>query len=105
MQKQRFPNIEAGQEIEIDWQKNDLHLACCDCNLVHIIQFRVVGNKIIMQAYRHSRKTAALRRHRGIPIEAHLTKYAPDVASATSAEPDSGLESVPAVESDTQPRG
>lgn len=35
----------------------------------------------------------------------HLTKYAPDVAEATSAEPDSGLESVPAVESDTQPRG
>ena len=33
------------------------------------------------------------------------TKYAPDVASATSAEPDSGLESVPAVEFDTQPRG
>ena len=35
----------------------------------------------------------------------HLTKYAPDVASAASAEPDSGLESVHAVESDTQPRG
>jgi len=34
-----------------------------------------------------------------------LTKYAPDVAPVTSAEPDSGLESVPAVESDTQPRG
>ncbi len=34
-----------------------------------------------------------------------LTKYAPDVASAASAEPDSGLEGVPAVESDTQPRG
>lgn len=34
-----------------------------------------------------------------------LTKYAPDVASAASAEPDSSLESVPAVESDTQPRG
>lgn len=31
-----------------------------------------------------------------------MTKYAPDVASAESAEPDSGLESVPAVESDTQ---
>ena len=37
--------------------------------------------------------------------KAHLTKYAPDVASASSAEPLSGLESVPAVESDTQPRG
>ena len=34
----------------------------------------------------------------------HLTKYALDGASAPSAEPDSGLESVPAVESDTQPR-
>jgi len=38
-------------------------------------------------------------------LEAYLTKYAPDAASATSAEPDSGLESVPVVESDTQPRG
>lgn len=37
--------------------------------------------------------------------EAHLTKYAPDVAPVTSAEPDSGLESVPAVAPDTQPRG
>ena len=33
------------------------------------------------------------------------TKYAPDVAPVTSAEPDSGLESVPAVEAGTQPRG
>ena len=38
-------------------------------------------------------------------LEAHLTKYTPDVAEATSAEPGSGLESVSAVESDTQPRG
>jgi hypothetical protein len=38
-------------------------------------------------------------------LEILLTKYAPDVASASSAEPLSGLESVPAVGSDTQPRG
>lgn len=30
-------------------------------------------------------------------IASRLTKYAPDVASAASAEPDSGLESVPAI--------
>ena len=35
----------------------------------------------------------------------HLTKYAPDAASATSAEQLSSLESVPAVEADPQPRG
>ena len=34
-----------------------------------------------------------------------LTKYAPDVSPVTYAEPHSGLESVSAVESDTQPRG
>lgn len=68
MAKQSFPDIEAGQEIEIDWRKNDLHMACCDCHLVHIIRFRVVGKKIIFQAWRHGRKTGALRRHRGIPI-------------------------------------
>ena len=45
------------------------------------------------------------REYRRGLMKAHLTKYAPDVASATSAEPLSGLESVPAVESDTQPRG
>jgi hypothetical protein len=33
------------------------------------------------------------------------TKHAADVASTTSAEPDSDFESVSAVESDTQPRG
>jgi len=32
-------------------------------------------------------------------------KYAPGVTTVASAEPDSGLESVPAVESNTQPRG
>ena len=37
--------------------------------------------------------------------EAHLTKYAPDVASAASAEHLSSVEIVAAVEFDTQPRG
>lgn len=44
-------------------------------------------------------------RYTGFMPEFRPTKYAPDVASATSAEPDTGLESVPAVESDAQPRG
>lgn len=45
----------------------------------------------------------AKKKHYG--EDRHLTKYAPDVASAASAEPLSGLESVPAVEPGTQPRG
>lgn len=37
-------------------------------------------------------------------IKSHLTPLALDAAMPPSAEPLSGLESVPAVESDTQPR-
>jgi hypothetical protein len=38
-------------------------------------------------------------------LEAHLTKYAPDVASVASAEPLSGSNILPAPQADTQPRG
>jgi len=38
-------------------------------------------------------------------LEERPTKYAPDVAPVTSADPDSSSGIVPAVESDTQPRG
>lgn len=72
MAKKRFSDIEAGQEVVIDWRKEDLHMACCDCNLVHIIQLKVVGSKIVMQAWLHNRKTASLRRYRGVPVVAHL---------------------------------
>ncbi len=59
----------------------------------------------VCQVCGHEWTSEEIRSSTIAPIERPLTKYAPDVASATSAEPDSGLESVPAVESDTQPRG
>jgi hypothetical protein len=64
----KFPDIEPGQEVVVDWQNNDLRWACCDCNLVHVWQFRVEGDKIILQAWRNNYSTSALRRHRGVPI-------------------------------------
>ena len=74
MTTKRYPDIEPGQEIGVDWKNNELHMACCDCNLVHVLQFRVAGKKVIVQAWRHNRATATLRRYRGIPIYARLTK-------------------------------
>lgn len=65
----RFPTIQAGEEIILNPRLNDLHMACCDCNLVHILQFEIKGKNLIITAYRHNRKTAALRRYRGIPIK------------------------------------
>ncbi len=43
-------------------------LACCDCGLVHVIDFRLVpaakGKKIQFRARRNNRSTALLRRHK-----------------------------------------
>lgn len=46
-------------------------MACCDCGLVHLLNFRVVnvrtgkivsGFKVQFHAFRHNRATAAVRR-------------------------------------------
>lgn len=82
MTKNRFPEYDAGQEIVIDPTKNDLHMACCDCNLVHIIQFEITTDKkLSIRMWRDNRKTAALRRYRGVSdkLSRHLTKRAADV--------------------------
>jgi hypothetical protein len=64
-----YPVAFEGEDIRVDWKNGELHLACCDCNLVHIFRFKVVGNILTIRAWRHNRKTAALRRYRGVPIK------------------------------------
>lgn len=47
-------------------------LACCDCCLVHRMDFRVVkygsGHKVEFRVYRHNRATATMRRRNGITV-------------------------------------
>jgi len=73
----KFQEIEPGHEITIHPDKNDLFFACCDCNLVHQMQFKIDGDNVIIQFWRHKRKTGALRRHRGIPIVARRISTPP----------------------------
>lgn len=40
-------------------------LECCDCGLVHLLNFRVRDGQVQFQAFRDARKTAATRRARG----------------------------------------
>ena len=68
MSRKPFPNIAPGEEVELDSESDEYFLACCDCHLVHKMRFRVDGKMIYMSGWRDNRKTAALRRHRGIPI-------------------------------------
>jgi len=48
-------------------------MACCDCGLVHVIDFKVIkngrGHKVVFRASRHARATAAMRRERRIKVK------------------------------------
>jgi hypothetical protein len=43
-------------------------LGCCDCLLTHIVDFRIVKDKIQFRAFRKVRLTAARRRKNSIKI-------------------------------------
>lgn len=64
----QYPDFAAGQEVRIRWRDEDFRFACCDCNLVHLLRFRVEGDEVVMQVWRHARATGQLRRRRGVPI-------------------------------------
>lgn len=49
-----------------EWQqpiRNGYKMACCDCGLVHDMDFRIYQGKIQMRARRNNRSTGQLRRH------------------------------------------
>ncbi len=45
------------QPVKRGWQ-----MGCCDCGLVHRVNFRIKHGKIQMQTYRDKKLTAAYRR-------------------------------------------
>lgn len=57
--------LEAGEKVTFNPQKGALNVACCDCGLVHRVEFTVGHRqKLTRQVWRDNRKTAALRRER-----------------------------------------
>jgi hypothetical protein len=61
MPRRTYPTIEDG-----DWfrptHRNHRH-RCCDCSLIHDVDFRVVDDgKVEVRFTRHARATAAARR-------------------------------------------
>jgi hypothetical protein len=53
------------QQFEGEWvqpRRRGWRMACCDCGLVHRVNFRLRAGKIQLQAYRDNRATAARRR-------------------------------------------
>lgn len=44
-------------------------MGCCDCGLVHHVNFRIVGEKIQLKASRAPKYTARLRKQSGIRLK------------------------------------
>jgi hypothetical protein len=63
----RYPKVTEGEWVQP--RREGYRMQCCDCGLVHRMQFRLVkypkGHKIQMRGYRDNRATAQVRRFRG----------------------------------------
>jgi hypothetical protein len=57
----KYPKIKDGELIQPVMK--GYRMACCDCGLVHKIDFKIVGKKIQFRAYRDNRATGQFRRH------------------------------------------
>ena len=52
--------------VENEWQQpvaNNYKMCCCDCGLVHNMDFRIFKGKVQMRARRNNRATGQIRRH------------------------------------------
>lgn len=49
-------------------QHTGYKLACCDCGLVHVVNFRIVKRNVQFQAFRHNRATGQRRRRTSITV-------------------------------------
>jgi hypothetical protein len=74
---EKYDHINDQEWVEIPMR--GLSLACCDCSLVHRMNFRILTNgktkRFYMQANRDERATAAMRR----PMKPQLKKLLKEV--------------------------
>jgi hypothetical protein len=57
----KFEEPKAGQWVQPI--RKGYRLGCCDCGLVHTVDFRTVKGRIQFRMYRNKRSTALMRRH------------------------------------------
>lgn len=58
----KYRKVRAGQWVRPIMK--GYNMMCCDCGLVHTLNFRIVGKRVVLQAFRNNRATANTRRFR-----------------------------------------
>lgn len=64
MSERKYPSVKAGQWVQP--VRKGYKMACCDCGLVHVLNFRIRKGRVQLQAFRDNRATGQLRRRRHV---------------------------------------
>ncbi len=51
-------------QVDGEWVRPNMEgyrLRCCDCGLVHVLNFRIINKKVEFQAFRNNRATGQIR--------------------------------------------
>jgi hypothetical protein len=65
-----YESVDDGDRMTIHWEEQGLNLCCCDCGLVHFIDFEVIdGDVIVMTFWRNEEETTASRERKGVILE------------------------------------
>lgn len=67
MSSKRYPKVTSSQWVSP--VMTGLRFSCCDCHLVHNIDFRIRNGQVQARFRRNVRSTAALRRYRPLARE------------------------------------
>jgi hypothetical protein len=67
--KPGYEQVEDGDKMSIEWAEQGLNLCCCDCALVHYIDFEVVDNVIVMTFWRNEEETEEARKRKRVTVE------------------------------------
>jgi hypothetical protein len=58
----KFTKPKAGEWVQP--VRRGYKMMCCDCGLVHVLDFRIYRGRVQFRAFRHARSTGAARSHR-----------------------------------------
>ena len=62
----KYPKPEEGEWVSL--VMTGYKMACCDCGLVHRLDFRIVDDRVEFRTYRDNRATGQIRRHNNIKV-------------------------------------